>query len=52
VPAVQKGSEMALDFCFEQSDQFRRPSGRATPSEGKTARQSIYQSIYQSTAME
>jgi hypothetical protein len=38
MPAAQKGLETALDFCFEQRDRFRRPSGRATPSEGKTAR--------------
>jgi hypothetical protein len=48
MPTARKGSETALDFCFEMSGRFRRPSGRATPSEGKTARQSIYQS----TAME
>jgi hypothetical protein len=48
MPAAQKGLETALDFCFEQSDRFRRTSGRGAPSEGGTA----CQPIYQSTAME
>jgi hypothetical protein len=31
MPAAQKGLEMAFDFCFEQSDRFRRLPAAARP---------------------
>jgi hypothetical protein len=48
MPAEQKGLETALDYCFEQSDRFRRLSGRVASREGGTT----HHPIYQSTAME
>jgi len=40
--AARKGLETALDFCFEQSGRFRRPSSRVASSEGGTVHQPIY----------
>ena len=43
MPAARKGLETALDFCFEQSSRFRRPSGSGAPSVGGAAHLPIYQ---------
>jgi hypothetical protein len=42
MPAARKGLETALDFCFDQSGRFRRPSSRVASSEDGTVHQPIY----------